>query len=116
MQYSKDRVADTYPVYQLGWFPDYSDPDNYLTPFFSKNNFISNHYDNAEVQALISDQVSTADPDERDAKLEKIQDLVSDDISTLPLLQGKQIAVTGTDVSGLLLDASFKLRIAPLTK
>ncbi len=30
--------------------------------------------------------------------LEKIQDNVSDDISTLPLLQGKQIAVTGTDV------------------
>ena len=32
--YSKDRTADAYPVYQLGWFPDYSDADNYLTPFF----------------------------------------------------------------------------------
>ncbi len=32
--YSKDRRADAYPVYQLGWFPDYSDADNYLTPFF----------------------------------------------------------------------------------
>ena len=116
VQYSKDRVADVYPVYQLGWFPDYSDPDNYLTPFFSKNNFISNHYDNPEVQKLISEQVSTADVNERRAKLEQIQDLVSNDISTLPLLQGKQIAVTGTDVSGLQLDASFKLRIAPLTK
>ena len=34
VQYSKDRVADVYPAYQLGWFPDYSDADNYLTPFF----------------------------------------------------------------------------------
>ncbi|HMH59055.1 MAG TPA: ABC transporter substrate-binding protein, partial [Galbitalea sp.] len=37
--YSKERVKDTYPAYQLGWFPDYSDADNYLTPFFSANNF-----------------------------------------------------------------------------
>ena len=34
MQYSKDRSADVYPAYQLGWFPDFSDADNYLTPFF----------------------------------------------------------------------------------
>ena len=32
-QYNKDRVVTddsdgVYPVYQLGWFPDYSDPDN----------------------------------------------------------------------------------------
>ena len=34
--YSKARRADEYPVYQFGWFPDYSDADNYLTPFFSR--------------------------------------------------------------------------------
>ena len=32
VQYSKDRSADVYPAHQLGWFPDYSDADNYLTP------------------------------------------------------------------------------------
>ncbi len=116
VQYSKDRVADLYPIYQLGWFPDYSDADNYLTPFFTKDNFISNHYDNAEVQQLITDQVSTPDAAERTAMLEQIQELVADDLSTLPLLQGKQIAVTSKGVSGVELDASFKLRIAPITK
>ena len=40
VQYSKDRVADVYPAYQLGWFPDYSDADNYLTPFFLTKNFL----------------------------------------------------------------------------
>ncbi|MFZ2624885.1 MAG: ABC transporter substrate-binding protein, partial [Propionibacterium sp.] len=30
VQYSKDRVADVYPIFQLGWFPDFPDPDNYL--------------------------------------------------------------------------------------
>ncbi|WP_182050159.1 ABC transporter substrate-binding protein [Changpingibacter yushuensis] len=116
VQYSKDRVADVYPAYQLGWFPDYSDPDNYLTPFFTADNFLANHYENTEVQSLIAEQVTQADPDERLATLEKIQDLVSDDISTLPLLQGKQVAVAGSDVSGVTLDASFKLRLAGVTK
>ena len=45
VQYSKDRTTDVYPAYQLGWFPDYSDADNYLTPFFLIDNFLHNHYD-----------------------------------------------------------------------
>ncbi|MBL3926442.1 peptide ABC transporter substrate-binding protein, partial [Bacteroides thetaiotaomicron] len=43
VQYNKDRVSDVYPIYQLGWFPDFSDADNYLTPFFTKDNFLENH-------------------------------------------------------------------------
>lgn len=116
VQYSKDRVADVYPAYQLGWFPDYSDPDNFLTPFFTENNFLGNHYENDEVIDLIAEQVAEPDHDTRLGLLEQIQDKVSDDISTLPLLQGKQIAVVGTDVEGLELDASFKLRVATLSK
>ncbi len=51
VQFSKDRVADLYPAYQLGWFPpDYSDADNYLTPFFLRENFLANHYDNPRGQ------------------------------------------------------------------
>ena len=42
--------------------------------------------------------------------------LVAGDLSTVPLLQGAQVAVTGKDVSGVTLDASFKLRFAPITK
>lgn len=116
VQYSRDRVADVYPIYQLGWFPDYSDADNYLTPFFTKDNFVANHYDNTDVQNLISQQVATPDKDERQSLIEKIQDEVADDLPTLPILQGKQIAVVGTNVSGVDLDASFKLRLATVTK
>ncbi|HIW30174.1 MAG TPA: peptide ABC transporter substrate-binding protein [Candidatus Luteococcus avicola] len=116
VQYSKDRVADVYPMFQLGWFPDYSDADNYLSPFFSKNSFVANHYDNASVQKQISDQVGIADKAEREAALTKIQDEVSADIPTLPLLQGKQFAISGKDVQGVTLDASFKFRLGTLSK
>jgi peptide/nickel transport system substrate-binding protein len=118
VQYSEDRVADLYPVYQLGWFPDYSDADNYLTPFFLTENFLANHYDNPEVNDLILEQAVTADPAAREALIEEIQDKVAADLSTIPYMQGAQVAVVGTDVEGAedTLDASFKFRYAALSK
>lgn len=118
VQYSKDRVKDAYPVYQLGWFPDYSDADNYLTPFFSKNNFLANHYDSATVQKLISEQLVETDKAKRAELIGQIQDTEAKDLSTLPFLQGSQVAVVGSTVSGAdqTLDASFKFRYAALSK
>ncbi|HEX6953467.1 MAG TPA: ABC transporter substrate-binding protein, partial [Agromyces sp.] len=118
VQYSDDRVADLYPMYQLGWFPDYSDADNYLTPFFLTENFLANHYDNPEVNDLILQQAVTADPAEREALIGEIQDKVAADLSTIPYMQGAQIAVVGADVEGAedTLDASFKFRYAALSK
>ena len=118
VQYSKDRTTDVYPAYQLGWFPDYSDADNYLTPFFLTENFLSNHYDNPAVNDLILKQAVTIDPAERTAIIEEIQDAVAEDLSTVPYLQGAQVAVTGTTIEGTsdTLDASFKFRYAALTK
>ncbi|MDR6867988.1 peptide/nickel transport system substrate-binding protein [Microbacterium resistens] len=116
VQYSKDRTADVYPAYQLGWFPDYSDADNYLSPFFLKENFLGNHYDNPKVNDMIVASQTETDKTKRLEMLGEIQDLVATDLSTLPLLQGKQVAVVGSGVKGATLDASFKFRYAPLTK
>lgn len=116
VQYSKDRVADVYPIYQLGWFPDFSDADNYLTPFFSKDNFLLNHYDNAQVQQLITKQQTEPDRATRTQLIEQVQQQLAKDLPTLPYLQGTQIAVVGKDVQGTTLDASFKFRYAPLHK
>ncbi len=113
--YATERLTD-YPSYQLGWFPDYSDADNYLTPFFLIENFLGNGYANQEVNDLILDQATTADPDERAGKIEQIQELVAQDLSTVPYLQGAQVAVAATDITGVTdtLDASFKFRYAAL--
>ncbi|MER7795948.1 ABC transporter substrate-binding protein [Microbacterium sp. NPDC096154] len=116
VQYSKDRTSDVYPAYQLGWFPDYSDADNYLTPFFLTENFLANHYSNPEVDEMILQQAVTPDADERTALIEDIQQKVAEDLSTVPLLQGAQTLVSSADIDGVVLDASFKLRFAPLTR
>ncbi|CAG7605590.1 ABC transporter substrate-binding protein [Leucobacter soli] len=115
-QFTKDRVEDLYPAHQLGWFPDYSDADNYLTPFFLEGGFLFNHYDNPEVNELLRSQLVTPDVAERTAKIEEIQDLVAADLSTLPMLQGAQVAVAVDGVEGVTLDPSFKFRFGTLTK
>lgn len=114
--YAADRTADVYPAYQLGWFPDYSDADNYLTPFFGDGNFLGNHYSDAEVSSLIVAQATETDPVVRQGMIEDIQAMVAADLSTIPLLQGSQIAVTGADVNGAVLDGSFKFRYGTLVK
>ena len=118
VQYSKDRSADVYPLYQLGWFPDYSDADNYMSVFFQKDNFLKNHYDNPEVAALIQQQAVETDADKRVAMIGDIQAMVAADLSTLPMLQGAQVVVSGKDVKGVdeTLDASFKFRFNVLSK
>ena len=120
-QFNKDRVVTedsdgSYPVYQLGWFPDYSDPDNYLSPFFRDGNFVNNGYSNKEINDLIVKQAGEKDESARENLLKEIQEKETDDLSTIPLLQGAQTAVTGTSVKGVVLDASFRFRYASITK
>jgi len=122
VQYSKDRVADVYPAYQLGWFPDFSDADNYLTPFFlntpDSTAFLQNHYSNEAINTLIQQEVTTVDPAAREQLIEQIQTEEAKDLATVPYLQGSQVAVVGKDVSGAedTLDASFKFRYGVLSK
>jgi peptide/nickel transport system substrate-binding protein len=122
VQYSKDRVKDVYPAYQLGWFPDFSDADNYLTPFFlntaDTKTFLANHYDNPAIDKLIQQEATTTDKAARTKLIEQIQTAEAGDLSTVPYLQGSQVAVVGKSVSGAdtTLDPSFKFRYAALSK
>ena len=117
MQYSKDRTADVYPAYQLGWFPDYSDADNYLTPFFLTENFLGNHYDNPAVNDLILRAGDHGRPGR--AHRSSSRRSRTPWPRTCPrsrYLQGAQVAVVGKDVEGAedTLDASFKFRYGAL--
>ncbi|WP_241732810.1 MULTISPECIES: ABC transporter substrate-binding protein [Aeromicrobium] len=116
--YSEERVKDAYPAFQLGWFPDFPDPDNYLTPFFAPNNFLQSHYEDDAMTKLLDEQRVDADAASREAKLAEAQEMVADQVPILPLLTGAQVAVAGKDVKGVgdTLDPSFKFRFASLSK
>lgn len=117
VQYSKDRVKDAYPVYQLGWYPDYSDADNFITPFFlNPGSFLSQHFMNDEINKLIREQQSEPNEAKRTKIIEELQTKLAKILPTLPFLQGSQVAVAGKDVKGVTLDPSFKLHLSTLSK
>ena len=117
-QFTADRSDDKFPAYQFGAVPDFSDADNYLSKFFLTKNSLNNHYDDKDVNELILQQAITADPAARTALIQEIQDKIAAQLSTVPLLQGTQVAVTGTTVTGVedTLDASNTFRYAALAK
>ena len=115
--YNKERVNDAYPIYQLGWFPDFPDADNYLSPFFAANNFLNNHFDVPEIDTAITQEVTETDPAKRTQEIEDIQEqLATKYLSTLPLLQGSQWAVSRTDVTGIDLGVDENLHFNPIAK
>jgi peptide/nickel transport system substrate-binding protein len=107
-----------YPAYQLGWFPDYSDADNYLTPFFTANSFLKNHADSSEVQKLIQQEATEPNATKRTQLIEQAQEAEAKVLSTLPFLQGAQVLVANKDVKvpANTLDASFKFRYGMISK
>ncbi|WP_124039759.1 ABC transporter substrate-binding protein [Neoactinobaculum massilliense] len=116
VQYTSDRADDAYPLFQLGWFPDFPDPDNYLTPFFSENSFLLNHYDNAEVRKLLSQEVGIDDQAERTGVFSQILAQLTDDLPTLPLQQGEQAIVSQKDVKNVKMDISQKYHLGAMYK
>ena len=129
--YSEEYNADAYPVFQLGWFPDFPDADNYLSPFLSpydkekSGNFTNSHYNDLdtefadpEMTSLLDSERTDGDKTAREATLGKIQERVADQVPYLPLLTGSQVAIGVDGVKGLdkTLDASFKFRFTSLSK
>ncbi|MFC5007308.1 ABC transporter substrate-binding protein [Dactylosporangium cerinum] len=117
-QYGKQRVADQYPAYQLGWYADYLDADNYLGSFFAKDNWVNNGYQDPAVLALIKQEQTEVDPAKRTQILQQIQDTVAAAVPIVPLLQGSTAIVTRTGVDGVpkQLDSAYQFRWAELTK
>ena len=117
VQYQKDRVADAYPVYQLGWFADFPDPDNYLTPLFAPgSNFLNNHFEDAPLTDLLRASAHEPDENARTTELADVQRQLAETLPTVPLLQGKQFVVTGKNIDGVVLDVSVGFRYALLSK
>jgi peptide/nickel transport system substrate-binding protein len=129
--YSEEYPADAYPVFQLGWFPDFPDADNYLSPFLSpyskdkSGNFTNSHYneegtdfEDKEMSKLLESERTDGEQSSREATLKEIQDRLADQVPYLPLLTGSQVAIAVDDVKGVekTLDPSFKFRFTSLTK
>ncbi|MFC9330384.1 ABC transporter substrate-binding protein [Kitasatospora sp. NPDC057015] len=117
-QYGKERVADQYPLYQLGWYADYLDADNYLSSFYADNNWVNNGYSDPAVLALIKQEETETDPGKRTALIKQAQEATAAAVPLVPLLQGSTAIVTRSGVSGVpdQLTSAYQFRWAELAK
>lgn len=100
-QYTEDAFTDGYPAYQLGWFPDYVDGDNYISSFYSSASFLNLHYANDRVDELIGVEQASTDDAEREAAFEEIQEITAEEAPIIPIWQGTQLAIVRDGVTGV---------------
>jgi peptide/nickel transport system substrate-binding protein len=117
-QYS-DALGGQYGAFQLGWFPDYVDGENYLLPFYqSSSNFTKNDYKSARMDSVLKKEQAAKTGTARIKLIKQAQVIAATDVSIIPYWQGAMIAVSKTNVKGIdkTLDPSFIMRFWLLSK
>ncbi|HEY3687635.1 MAG TPA: ABC transporter substrate-binding protein [Streptosporangiaceae bacterium] len=119
VQYQKGYKQDQlYGMYQLGWFPDYPDSDDYLAPFYLKGGFYGNNYNNPTVNKLISKEEGEINQAKRLPIFDQIQKIGAEDVPMLPLWQAKQQAAVRDNVEGVTttFDPAYSFRFWVISK
>lgn len=99
--YKADYRAHKLQVFGMGWFPDFPDPDNYIAPFFGKDDFLNLAYVNHSIRDGVIP--STRTKTERSGAVgdfEAAQKTIAQDVPILPLWQGKQYLAARSDITG----------------
>ncbi len=117
-QYSTAAFTDKYPTYQLGWFPDYPDADDYTASFYAPDAFLNIHYDNPEMNKLLAEEKASDDPAVRQKAFDRIQQIGAEDAPTIPIWQADQVAAVRDGVDGVeeTFDPSFIFRFWLISK
>lgn len=107
-----------YDLHILGWYPDFLDADNYLTPFVRDGGFFANGYSNEEVNTLLDSELGETDEAKRDDEIGQLQDIVAEDVPIIPSWNGQNVAVATKDMNGVAdtLDPTYIFRFWGITK
>jgi peptide/nickel transport system substrate-binding protein len=112
-QYQDLEKQGAYDLFQMGWFPDYLDPDDYISPFVHDGGWFVNGYTSKPVDKLIGQERGETDAKKRAAEIVKIQDIVAQDVPMIPSWFGQNTAVANKDMSGVAdtLDQAYIFRM-----
>ena len=106
------------PVYLLGWYPDYIDPDNYTAAFAgtagSKGNgiyFSSEVWDNLFVEGQ-----KNADENKRAAIYKTVQQMWTDEVPTAPIFQGTLYLFSQKNIEGIMISPTLQFMYSPIKR
>ena len=86
-QFVPDRKAGTFPLFMLGWYPDYFDSDDYVSPFLTASGAkaLGSFYNNATVAGWLNQEESTVNDTLRANVFGQIQNAVASSVPYVPL-------------------------------
>ena len=100
-QYSTAAFTDKYPSYQLGWFPDYPDADDYTSAVLRAGQLPQHPLRQpGDEQAARRARRPDDDPAVRAKAFAKIQKIGAEDAPTIPIWQADQVAAVRDGVNG----------------
>ncbi|HZU86176.1 MAG TPA: ABC transporter substrate-binding protein [Anaerolineaceae bacterium] len=116
-EYVDSFVAGELPMFMLGWFPDFMDPDTWLTPFASCLQSPDNgvNYCNPEMDDLLTRAASSSDPAEREALYKQIGELYATEVPTIPLFFEPEFITSRVGVQGIKIGAPFEFNYSELS-
>jgi len=117
-QYQTIYKQGAYDLFILGWFPDYPDGDDYLSPFLVDGGFFQNGYTNPQANKLVAKEQGSSDQAKRQKIFGQLQDIAAKDVPFIPSWVGNNTAVYGKGMTGVedTLDPSFIFRFWLVTK
>jgi peptide/nickel transport system substrate-binding protein len=116
-EYVDSFVAGEIPFFILGWFPDFVDPDTWLTPFAScgQSNDNGVFYCNDVMDALLLQAGASADSAVRESTYEELGVLYADDVPTLPIFWEPEFVTVRDGVEGVAIGAPFEFNYSVLS-
>lgn len=116
VDFSASRAENRPGASQLTWFPPIPDAGAYLTPIFGDAaTVLGPDYADEAVEALLVERKATGDVAARDLVADRAQDAIATTLAAIPLVQTRDAAVAARGVEGLVLDDSYRVRLATLT-
>ena len=119
-------------IYQIilqDWYPDFGDADNYIQPFLSCTKGTAAKgceqgasqsqglfYYSDRMNQLIEQERKEQNPEARKKIFAQIQDLLAQDVPTIPLVQNKDYVFGQKGIQGLQVDPILKLPLWAISK
>ena len=109
-EYVDGFVAGDLPLFILGWFPDFVDPDTWLTPFASCIQSPDNgvNYCNEDMDALLEGAAAATDDAERTSLYQQVGELYAEEVPTIPLFWEPEYITYRNGVEGVAIGAPFE--------